>query len=187
MSSIDVKTQEGGSAGKVTLDDSMFGIEPNIGVMHQVVNAQLAARRAGTHSTKTRAEVAGGGAKPWRQKGTGRARHGSIRSPQWRGGGVAHGPPDQQPQGEQAVHDALPEFGFLRKGGIEMQGLGIHGERAKERIVHFRDRAPQRLLEDLSHFELFVIQSCHFASHCNLPAHRRVPVDRLMRSLTGKG
>ena len=92
MSSIDVKTQEGGSAGKVTLDDSMFGIEPNIGVMHQVVNAQLAARRAGTHSTKTRAEVAGGGAKPWRQKGTGRARHGSIRSPQWRGGGVAHGP-----------------------------------------------------------------------------------------------
>lgn len=92
MTSVDVKTQAGGSAGKVSLDDAVFGIEPNIGVMHQVVNAQLAARRAGTHSTKTRAEVAGGGAKPWRQKGTGRARHGSIRSPQWRGGGVAHGP-----------------------------------------------------------------------------------------------
>ena len=61
-------------------------------VMHQVVTAQLAARRAGTHSTKTRAEVAGRGAKPWRQKGTGRARHGSTRTPQWRGGGVAHGP-----------------------------------------------------------------------------------------------
>jgi len=60
--------------------------------MHQVVTAQLAAARAGTHSTKTRAEVAGGGAKPWRQKGTGRARQGSIRSPQWRGGGIAHGP-----------------------------------------------------------------------------------------------
>ena len=60
--------------------------------MHQVVTAQLAAARSGTHSTKTRAEVAGGGAKPWRQKGTGRARQGSIRSPQWRGGGIAHGP-----------------------------------------------------------------------------------------------
>jgi large subunit ribosomal protein L4 len=60
--------------------------------MHQVVTAQLAAKRAGTHSTKTRAEVQGGGAKPWRQKGTGRARQGSIRSPQWRGGGIAHGP-----------------------------------------------------------------------------------------------
>jgi large subunit ribosomal protein L4 len=60
--------------------------------MHQVVTAQLAHRRAGTHSTKTRAEVAGGGSKPWRQKGTGRARQGSIRAPQWRGGGIAHGP-----------------------------------------------------------------------------------------------
>jgi len=74
------------------LDQSIFGIEPNQAVMHQVVTAQLAARRAGTQSTKTRAEVRGGGAKPWRQKGTGRARQGSIRSPQWRGGGVALGP-----------------------------------------------------------------------------------------------
>jgi large subunit ribosomal protein L4 len=76
----------------VDLPDAIFGIEPNVAVMHQVVTAQLAARRAGTHSTKTRAEVRGGGAKPWRQKGTGRARQGSIRSPHWRGGGVAHGP-----------------------------------------------------------------------------------------------
>ena len=77
---------------RVELPDAIFGIEPNVAVMHQVVTAQLAAKRAGTHSTKTRAEVRGGGAKPWRQKGTGRARQGSIRSPQWRGGGVAHGP-----------------------------------------------------------------------------------------------
>ena len=82
----------GKQTGEKALDPDIFGIEPNAAVMHQVVTAQLAARRAGSHNTKTRAEVAGGGAKPWRQKGTGRARHGSIRSPQWRGGGVALGP-----------------------------------------------------------------------------------------------
>jgi len=92
MASIDVKTVAGKKAGSATLDDTIFGIEPNVPVMHQVVTAQLAARRAGTHSTKTRAERRGGGAKPWRQKGTGRARQGSIRAPQWRGGGIAHGP-----------------------------------------------------------------------------------------------
>lgn len=92
MSSITVKTTDGASAGDVELDDTYFGIEPNVPVMHQVVTAQLAARRAGTQSTKTRAEVRGGGTKPWNQKGTGRARHGSIRSPIWRGGGVALGP-----------------------------------------------------------------------------------------------
>ena len=92
MTSITMKGAGGGDAGSVELDDALFGIEPNVAVMHQVVTAQLAHKRAGTHSTKTRAEVSGGGAKPWRQKGTGRARHGSIRAPQWRGGGVAHGP-----------------------------------------------------------------------------------------------
>ena len=74
------------------LPDGIFGIQPNVPVMHQVVTAQLAAARSGTHSTKSRAEVSGGGAKPWRQKGTGRARQGSTRAPHWRGGGVAHGP-----------------------------------------------------------------------------------------------
>ena len=83
---------DGTSNGEVTLAPEVFGIEPNMAVLHQVVTAQLAGARAGTHKTKTRAEVAGGGAKPWRQKGTGRARHGSIRSPIWTGGGVAHGP-----------------------------------------------------------------------------------------------
>jgi large subunit ribosomal protein L4 len=92
MSSLTVKTASGGSGGSVDLPDEIFGIEPNVAVMHQVVTAQLAAKRAGSHSTKTRAEVSGGGSKPWRQKGTGRARQGSIRSPHWRGGGVAHGP-----------------------------------------------------------------------------------------------
>jgi large subunit ribosomal protein L4 len=87
-----MKRPDGADGGSIELPDDVFGIEPNVAVMHQVVTAQLAAKRAGTHSTKTRAEVQGGGAKPWRQKGTGRARQGSIRSPQWRGGGVAHGP-----------------------------------------------------------------------------------------------
>jgi len=82
----------GDGTGEVDLNPEVFGIEPNHSLMHQVVTAQLAGARAGTHKTKTRAEVRGGGAKPWRQKGTGRARHGSIRSPIWRGGGVAHGP-----------------------------------------------------------------------------------------------
>ena len=83
---------EGAQAGTVSLPDEIFDVEPNVPVMHAVVRAHLAAIRAGTHSTKTRAEVRGGGRKPWRQKGTGRARHGSIREPQWVGGGIAHGP-----------------------------------------------------------------------------------------------
>jgi large subunit ribosomal protein L4 len=92
MSQVTMKTSTGGSGASVELPDELFGIEPNVAVMHQVVTAQLAAARSGTHSTKTRAEVAGGGSKPWRQKGTGRARQGSTRAPHWRGGGVAHGP-----------------------------------------------------------------------------------------------
>ena len=92
MPTIDVVDAKGATTTTTDLDDALFGIEPNAAVLHQVVTAQLAARRSGTQSTKTRAEVAGGGAKPWKQKGTGRARQGSIRSPQWSGGGVALGP-----------------------------------------------------------------------------------------------
>ncbi|MCE2526809.1 MAG: 50S ribosomal protein L4 [Actinomycetia bacterium] len=83
---------DGSLQGERSLDPEVFGITPNLAVLHQVVTAQMAGKRSGTASTKTRAEVRGGGRKPWRQKGTGRARHGSIRSPMWRGGGVAHGP-----------------------------------------------------------------------------------------------
>jgi len=92
MATLDTKSASGTKAGTVELDDAMFGVEPNVHVMHQVVTAQLAARRSGTQSTKTRAEVRGGGAKPWKQKGTGRARAGSNRSPIWVGGGVSHAP-----------------------------------------------------------------------------------------------
>lgn len=86
-----VFTADGKSGGEVDLPGN-FNVEPNVPVMHAVVRSQLAAARSGSASTKTRAEVRGGGVKPWRQKGTGRARHGSIREPQWVGGGVAHGP-----------------------------------------------------------------------------------------------
>ncbi len=86
------RNRQGVVLDEIVLDPTIFGIEPHLAVLHQVVAAQLAAARSGTQSTKTRAEVAGGGAKPFRQKGTGRARQGSTRSPQWSGGGVALGP-----------------------------------------------------------------------------------------------
>ncbi|MCG5431870.1 50S ribosomal protein L4 [Mycobacterium sp. MYCO198283] len=92
MASIDVVTPAGTTDGSVELPAELFDVEPNIALMHQVVTAQLAAARQGTHSTKTRGEVSGGGKKPYRQKGTGRARQGSTRAPQFTGGGTVHGP-----------------------------------------------------------------------------------------------
>jgi large subunit ribosomal protein L4 len=89
---VEVRTVAGEVSGAVLLDQAVFGIQPNVPVLHQVVTAQLAAARRGTHSTRTRAEVRGGGKKPFKQKGTGRARQGSIRAPHWAGGGVALGP-----------------------------------------------------------------------------------------------
>ena len=92
MSKYDIKNVEGKAVGQADLSDDVFGIEPNIPVIHQVVVCQDACLRQGTHSTKNRHEVSGGGRKPWRQKGTGRARQGSIRAAQWTGGGVVFGP-----------------------------------------------------------------------------------------------
>ena len=92
MPKVPVHDMAGKKAGDVSLPAEIFEAKVSIPLMHQVVVAGMAALRRGTHSTKTRAEARGGGRKPWRQKGTGRARHGSIRSPIWTGGGVAHGP-----------------------------------------------------------------------------------------------
>ena len=89
---IDVHTPAGKKDGSVELPAALFDVEANIALMHQVVEAQLAAKRQGTHATKTRGDVRGGGKKPYRQKGTGRARQGSTRAPQFTGGGVVHGP-----------------------------------------------------------------------------------------------
>jgi large subunit ribosomal protein L4 len=116
MATVDVRSSTGSTVGTIRLDDAVFGVTPNVAVMHQVVTAQLAAARAGTQSTKTRAEVSGGGRKPWRQKGSGRARQGSSRAPHWRGGGIALGP---KPRGyrqrtpkkmvQLALHSALSD------------------------------------------------------------------------------
>jgi large subunit ribosomal protein L4 len=92
MASIELRDAKGKQVGSRDLPADMFESKVSVPLMHQVVTAGLAGIRAGTHSTKTRGDVSGGGRKPWRQKGTGRARQGSIRSPQWVGGGVAHGP-----------------------------------------------------------------------------------------------
>ena len=92
MSTIKVVSMTGAEVGSVELNDAIFGIEPNMSVVHEVVKNHLANCRQGTQSALTRAEVSGGGRKPWRQKGTGRARQGSTRSPQWTHGGIAFAP-----------------------------------------------------------------------------------------------
>lgn len=92
MPKVAVYNTSGAQVGEIELNDEVFGIEPHVHVLHSAVVAQLASLRQGTHKTKGRSEVRGGGRKPWRQKGTGRARHGSIRSPQWVGGGTVFGP-----------------------------------------------------------------------------------------------
>jgi large subunit ribosomal protein L4 len=92
MATVDIVDAAGKKAGSRDLPADIFDAPVNVPLMHQVVVAAMAGQRAGTHKVKTRGEVAGGGKKPWRQKGTGRARQGSIRAPQWTGGGVVHGP-----------------------------------------------------------------------------------------------
>ncbi len=92
MTAVDIRTPDGKTDGSVELPGEVFDVQANVPLMHQVVVAQLAAARQGTHATKTRAEVSGGGKKPYRQKGTGRARQGSTRAPQFAGGGIVHGP-----------------------------------------------------------------------------------------------
>ena len=100
MAQVDTHTMTGEPAGTAELDDAFFGAPLNVPAMHQVVTAQLANARRGTSKVKSRNEVRGGGAKPWRQKGTGRARQGSIRAPQWTGGGIVHGPSGEQNHGK---------------------------------------------------------------------------------------
>jgi large subunit ribosomal protein L4 len=111
VTSIDVLDASGSKTGSRDLPASLFEATVSVSLMHQVVVAGLAGLRSGTHSTKTRGEVRGGGKKPWRQKGTGRARQGSIRSPQWVGGGIAHGP---QPHGHEMRVNKKMKKGAMR-------------------------------------------------------------------------
>jgi len=92
MPTVEVLGAKGGKGGTLDLKPEVFGVEVRVPLLHQAVTRELADRRAGTHDTKGRSEVSGGGKKPWKQKGTGRARQGTIRAPQWSGGGVVHGP-----------------------------------------------------------------------------------------------
>ena len=121
---IDVRTPAGETSGSVTLPGDLFDASANVSLMHQVVVAQLAAARQGTHATKTRAQRSGTGAKPYRQKGTGRARQGSLRAPQFAGGGIAHGP---QPRN------------YEQKTPKKMKAAALRGalsDRAREDRVH---------------------------------------------------
>jgi large subunit ribosomal protein L4 len=121
---VDVRTPAGTTSGQATLPGELFDAPANVALLHQVVVAQLAAARQGTHSTKTRGEVSGGGVKPYRQKGTGRARQGSIRAPQFAGGGTVHGP---QPRN------------YEQKTPKKMKAAALRGalsDRARENRVH---------------------------------------------------
>ena len=152
MSKFEVKNSEGSKAAEVELAEGVYGIEPNIHVMHHIVKCQMAGWRQGTQSAKGRSEVSGGGKKPWRQKGTGRARQGSIRAPQWRHGGVVFAPKPRSyakrmnnKEVKLAMRSALSakvrdnelvlvdDYGFEKpstKAGVAMlKALGIEGKR----------------------------------------------------------
>src|SRR5438034_2504854 len=140
MPEIEVRDAGGKVRGKRELPAELFDAPVNVPVMHQVVVAGMAAQRAGTHSTKTRAEVSGGGRKPWRQKGTGRARHGSIRSPIWVGGGISHGPKPRsyemrvnRKMKKAALRSALTDTVQSGKLAI-VHGLAFDGPRTKDAV-----------------------------------------------------
>jgi large subunit ribosomal protein L4 len=182
MAKVDVLNADGKKAGSVDLPDEVFGVQVNVPVMHRVVRAQLAAARAGTHSTKTRSEVRGGGAKPWRQKGTGRARQGSRRAPQWTGGGVVFGPTPRdhslrvnKKEKVLALRSALTE----RRGGgnlVVVDGLDFDAPRTA-RAVELLDTlglAGRKLL-----FVVDGLEEAAIKSFRNLPAVHLITFDQL--------
>lgn len=140
MPQLAVYNQAGSKVKDITLNDTVFGIEPNQQIMFDAVTLQRASLRQGTHKTKTRTEVRGGGRKPWRQKGTGRARQGSIRSPQWRGGGVVFGPTPRdysmklnRKQRRLALKSAL-SLKVIESKLVVLEGLSFEAPKTKEMI-----------------------------------------------------
>jgi large subunit ribosomal protein L4 len=179
---VDVKNLQGESQGTVELPSAWFEGTVNVGVMHQVVTAQRAAARQGTHKTKTRGEVAGGGRKPFRQKGTGRARQGSIRSPQWVGGGVAHGrtPSDWSKRVNKKVKRAALRMALTDRandGNVTVvRGLAFDAPRTKDAIAAIAalGHAGQKLLVVLSDKHDPTLKSFR-----NLPEVHLLTVDQL--------
>ena len=175
MASVEVRDQSGKKVGEQELDPAIFDVQVNVPLMHQVVTAGMAAQRAGTHSTKTRAEVSGGGKKPWRQKGTGRSRHGSSRSPIWVGGGISHGPKprdyekrvpkkmkrqalrgaltDRAREGRIVVVDALSFEGPSTKAAVEVLD-GLKAEGLVLIVLDKPDEAVQKSFRNLSHVRI---------------------------------
>jgi large subunit ribosomal protein L4 len=182
MAKVDVLNASGQKAGSVDLPDEVFGVQVNVPVMHRVVRAQLAAARAGTHATKTRSEVRGGGAKPWRQKGTGRARQGSRRAPQWTGGGVVFGPTPRdhslrvnKKEKQLALRSALTD---RRAGGnlVVVDGLDFDTPKTA-RAVELLDTlglADRKLL-----FVVDGLEEAAIKSFRNLPAVHLITFDQL--------
>jgi len=182
MAKVDVLNASGKKAGSVDLPDEVFGVQVNVPVMHRVVRAQLAAARAGTHSTRTRSEVRGGGAKPWRQKGTGRARQGSRRAPQWTGGGVVFGPTPRdhnlrvnKKEKQLALRSALTD---RRAGGnlVVVDGLDFDTPKTA-RAVELLDTlglADRKLL-----FVVDGLEEAAIKSFRNLPAVHLITFDQL--------
>lgn len=152
MSQIEIKSKEGKTVDTVEFSSTVYGVEPNVALVHHVVTCQQSNLRQGTHAVKNRSAVSGGGAKPWRQKGTGRARQGSIRSAQWRGGGVVFGPTPRDhykrinnKESKAAMRSVLSaklsdgqlfvvdNFGFekpsTKAGAAMLKSLGLYGKR----------------------------------------------------------
>ncbi|MFX3674656.1 MAG: 50S ribosomal protein L4 [Paenisporosarcina sp.] len=145
MPKVSLLNQTGSSVGEIELNDKVFGIEPHSSVLFDAVIAQRASLRQGNHKVKNRSEVAGGGRKPWKQKGTGRARQGSIRSPQWRGGGVVFGPTPRSysyklPKKVRrlALRSALSAK-VLEENFVVLDGLALNAPKTKDFLKVLKD------------------------------------------------